>query len=1239
MGVLPTSVPRPRDQQDEIRRALAENRPSLAEGFGAAFSTQTALPWAIRQISGMQYSADPNFRITDDLRGRLTEGLPEEFWNFGDAVSEDHAWALRDQRLEQTRNLDTLGRMGWTGTALSILASMTDPVDIAAGAAISAASGGTALAPWIAGKAGRLRRLLGHGILGAASAAPVQAYISSQDEVQDEWDVLYAAVGGFAGGAGFDAIGQGVRGALRARTAEAAAETRRAIEFETILGMTEAARGGVQARRPGAPVLQSGDILSDQGRVYFRRKLDPEARRGSAVLLLERLVDRNEDPDFFAEMLEEIGTDPDDFLKRLTADPVEGIQFRSQFAGEPIPTVSGPTGPVELGVGSPPREMQAGDFHAPERLTTDRTAWGFARASYSGILGRSKSDQVVALAGATIEDAVGRRGGTALPQTAEEWAMGTRDGVQTAWQRQQDADFHAWRTDPKNRATDRSERAFGETVAFAIRHWNTNRAFPALLHPSVKAAAERTQQTLADLLALGQRHGVRGLEDVDASRTYLSRLWSGARIARQASIHGMAKVEEVVTAALRAQHPDFDDDVLSRWAKGMIRIVSSTGQISDFERARLMRGDVDRHVLRQALMQEGLDDAQITDVIHQIRAEHVDGSATVTGGALERFLDRAPPQVREALTTGDGVAPASAKIDDLLAIASDFLNAKQLRILRGSLYDEVSEAGRIPLARRRTLLDENVKIDGIAGKLAISDLWENDVQVLIPRYIRSIVGASAQRQVIESMARTFGYKDVPQTWDDLLAEVAKDMQAAGVPSRNLPGVGTIQGLANPTVDQTIELLQQVNRHLLGVPQSRTTAFTRLLNRSRAFQSARVAGGFAFAQLPEFGSIIGEYGLRAAWKSMPIVRTVLDDFRKGAPDDEMVRFLEQLGLGTGAWTDRLRGIDDDLDELAPSAFDRVAHGLNRVQSAASGLRSVDRFQRHLAAVAAMNRWVDIAASGKLPSQKRLASIGMTPEEGEAVFRAIRAEIDAERGIVTTRGPFTGRRVRAVKIDDWADQRAAHLFMAAVHRASRSTVQGTSLGSSIPWLQTSAVGKFLSQFRTFPLQAWDKQFLHNIRLADGTAARRIIASTTFAALAYAAREYAISLSQEDPQAYRDEKLSPSAIMRYGVSRAGWSSMLPSMIDQFWEPATGERLFDFRVSGLSSSMIDADASPSIQFANSLRNTAGGFVRAAAEEDKVVDQRDARRAINLLPFSRFPGVRTLLESMIDDLPEQDPR
>lgn len=164
--------------------------PSFTEVAGAALSANWATLNLVPQLGGAAPVAGYNLSIKDELGD-----VPAQFHDrFIESRSPEQTQMIKTRVMRELDQMDTLNRAGWMGTAASIGAGLTDPVDILAGIGIGAVSGGFGLPAVLARKFGKLAGALEGAAIGA-SVTGVSQGILNVNRVTSEDAEFYAAMG------------------------------------------------------------------------------------------------------------------------------------------------------------------------------------------------------------------------------------------------------------------------------------------------------------------------------------------------------------------------------------------------------------------------------------------------------------------------------------------------------------------------------------------------------------------------------------------------------------------------------------------------------------------------------------------------------------------------------------------------------------------------------------------------------------------------------------------------------------------------------------------------------------------------------------------------------------------------------------------------------------------------------------------------------------------------------------
>ncbi|UIL29746.1 hypothetical protein LZK75_11420 [Rhizobium leguminosarum] len=120
------------------------------------------------------FDPEPDYKLTEDKLRAFGQSIPDDYLDeFEDAVSDEHAEAIRNRLLTQLEDNQKIASLGTAGTIISMGAALTDPGAIAATAAIGAVTGGFGVPAAVAARLGRV------GMVGLAAAEGVAGNLAT----------------------------------------------------------------------------------------------------------------------------------------------------------------------------------------------------------------------------------------------------------------------------------------------------------------------------------------------------------------------------------------------------------------------------------------------------------------------------------------------------------------------------------------------------------------------------------------------------------------------------------------------------------------------------------------------------------------------------------------------------------------------------------------------------------------------------------------------------------------------------------------------------------------------------------------------------------------------------------------------------------------------------------------------------------------------------------------------------
>jgi hypothetical protein len=611
----------------------------------------------------------------------------------------------------------------------------------------------------------------------------------------------------------------------------------------------------------------------------------------------------------------------------------------------------------------------------------------------------------------------------------------------------------------------------------------------------------------------------------------------------------------------------------------------------------------------------------------QIETLFATAFARETGISAEIAQKVARGYIRNVRMRGAGVSSdfhiAVADRDTLAAMMkqagiSDDEIEQVTKALKGFGEKDESKAGKIARAKRRLSLDESVTAQlkdaaGNTSRVSVTDLFENDARLLTRMYVSSVGGhAALARAGITS----------PAEWERVLNN------ARLYASDRLTG-------DTKAVDREISKLEMAHSVLTGKPLLNYDDPVRALSFvARDWAYIAQSGAFGFAQASELGAVLATGGFRLVSESVPALKGMFKRAANGELTDDLAREIEDfVAPGTDAilhsTVSRFDSVyDEALTPRAHGILDKtegVRHTLRKAAGYASGLTPITVALQRLSSRYIAQRVSNAAFdAGRGYSAARLASMGLDADMQKRVFRQIREFAIDQEGV--------GRTIKRLDLERWTDLDARDAFVLAVQREGQRVVLVPTLGASNPYIAGSEMGKFVTQFMTFALQAHSRILLHGLKHMD---AERFISwslGMSLAGMAYVARTQLEASARKDRDKFLRDRLTTGKIAAAAFNMSGFSALIPPVVDTALKVAPGaDPVFSHgRTSGLGTSLTDLGSYPGGATVKGLGNA------ASALKDGHLTHSEYQNMQRLLPFARVLGVKQALDAMGNGLPER---
>lgn len=557
-------------------------------------------------------------------------------------------------------------------------------------------------------------------------------------------------------------------------------------------------------------------------------------------------------------------------------------------------------------------------------------------------------------------------------------------------------------------------------------------------------------------------------------------------------------------------------------------------------------------------------------------------------------------------------------------------------------FKKTSDAGVDARAKHRLLLDETFRLDNVLRNdgtldeegLGILDLINTDASTNFLSYARHMSG-------IIALSR-YRFKD-PSNGDLLINGFRSDSdfehykQLVRRRGAELISEGK---MTKEGVDKDIANIDMAYSAIRGRPvhAGENTDFGWWSRAIRKMNFTRIMNQVGFAQISEIGATVGTLGFKAAMSQVPAVRRMMGQNGETILKSGLANDLETwVGVGT----ERLLHRNNyQIDEMTGSVeagagrwrdrIDRALNRANNVTAEVSGMRQANVMLERWTAASIIQKFSDMAASGgKGMSKARLADLGLGPEMTDRIMKMFGEPGNFE----FASGLITNKKVTRAHFGKWADKEAREAFLAAVDRMTKQIIQKNDIGNMIPWMSSPAA-KLLMQFRSFMVGAYTRQTLKSLHFRDAPALGAAIGTMAMAGAAYVAQTKVQSIGRDD--GWAEDRLTWKKIGTASFARAGVSSIVPMLVDTSMYAGGQNAVFSHtRTTGQVSNMF---------FGNPTTGGLDDIVQAGRAvaglfEGREWSQEEARAIPRILPFGNMILPVTVLNSMINDMPEFAPR
>jgi hypothetical protein len=528
-------------------------------------------------------------------------------------------------------------------------------------------------------------------------------------------------------------------------------------------------------------------------------------------------------------------------------------------------------------------------------------------------------------------------------------------------------------------------------------------------------------------------------------------------------------------------------------------------------------------------------------------------------------------------------------------------------------------------AKPRVLIDEKYKLDypkvgGGVGTISLKNFVHTDAKFVHEKYLRHMSGRIALSRVRLKNPKTGNLLVDGITSDADFEKVIRKL-------KDLQGDLHDKNSDWKSAEQTLRWLYARIRG--DTDPNQLTKFATFSRFMRKANFIRVFGQVAFSQMQDFSSGVAQLGLKAMLQHMPALRRIINMKGEAILANGLDHTLEsQVGIASDAMRGMLRLRDQEaVLEGRLGKLDNILEAGQHYVSKLSGMEFVNEFLTRMTAKAVVQKFADIARRPTKANMQRMADIGIGPEMLDRIIKEINTNFEHENGL------FFGNKVTKINLDKWEDKEARAAFENGIFRWTRKIVQENDYGSMARWMSHPAAQLF-TQFRTFTFAAWENQTLHNLKMRDWQTFHMFWTSLAMAAATYAVRAQLRAMGRDDRDDYLKKALSTENIAKAAFQMAGWSSILPMVMDTAIAPFH-DPLFDYRSTEQATNALTGNPTGDLldTFAKAMRGTTNSFL-----EGRPMSQDELRKWQRLLPLGTWYPFVPLFNSMIAGRPKYAP-
>lgn len=350
--------------------------------------------------------------------------------------------------------------------------------------------------------------------------------------------------------------------------------------------------------------------------------------------------------------------------------------------------------------------------------------------------------------------------------------------------------------------------------------------------------------------------------------------------------------------------------------------------------------------------------------------------------------------------------------------------------------------------------------------------------------------------------------------------------------------------------RTQEAFQQVAAEMLGRPYGDQTP--EWLNGIITANSTANLGGMGFTQLGEYINVATGVGISGTLRAVGAAPRLFAEVRALARGETVKNpILTSMEIPGGGGEFGLQGykmvtafdnptaVYDSVGRSSIGPVTKLARMAGHALGAVSLQRIVHAVQVRGAAEQITHKAIKYIRDGA--ESVALQDMGFTPE--------LQAKIKAELPRISEFD--SAGNLKSFDMTKAQDVESARAFISAVHRGAGQLIQESFVGEIHKW-QHSNLGKLLTQFRTYPITAMEKQWARQrSNYGPMAAVAMVVAASAFAVPIHLSRVALNAKGRPDEEEYIEKHTSPLALARATMNYVAMMGMVPDVMDLLSAP----------------------------------------------------------------------------------------